>query len=1014
MALIAPGNPEQSAIIRRIFEPDPSRRMPPAYAHKELTETQKQTIRQWVAEGAHYEEHWSYLPLRRPLPPESTTSDALVRNPVDSFIQQRLVREGLPVSPEADPRTLIRRVSLDLTGLPPTPDEVSAFLNDASPDAYWKLVDRLLNSEAFAEKQATHWLDLVRYADTSGFHGDNPIPIWPYRDYVLRAFRDNKPFDQFTREQLAGDLVPGATLEQRVASAYNRLNRTSAEGGLQPKEYLAKYGADRVRTLSAVWMGSTVGCAECHDHKFDPFTARDFYSMKAFFADILETGFVQDRGPEAWGAKIDLPSPEQQRERERLNWRLQETRRALKVESRIHQANDPNWEKTVLDRFEGGELSWRFQRPASARSLNGAELTIYNDEPVETHAYTAGVLHLPGEGMVVAGGPNPDNETYVIDFKPGRGAWTALGIEVAFDERLAGTGFARGSDRLLVTEVEVELSGDSGKTFLRLPLVLATAATGPLPGVPLDTGIATPEHPPMAAIDGDPKTGWGLATFIDYRNLFLALRFGQAVATVADSVVRVTVRHDSDYRRATAGRLRLALSAAHYSWPRPGRSWRQSPSQPAADSDSNSGLSENILKLLRKPKKDRAPADEDALLEYYQWVSPALQPMVVEAAKLEAALNILEAAIPEVVTTKSTSPKTTRILPRGNWMDDSGEIVEPAVPGFLGSLAAQRPRATRLDLANWLVSPGNPLAARAFVNRQWQHLFGTGLSRVLDDLGSQGELPTHPELLDWLAAELIEPSWRAEGARPWDMKHLIRVIVMSHAYRQSSLSNPQQAELDPDNRLLSRQNRLRLDAEAVRDMALAVSGLLKPRFGGPSVRPYQPEGYLTAMYYPRREYSESRGDDLYRRGLYTFWQRTFLHPSLLTFDASTREECAVARVKSNTPLQALILLNDPGFVETARVFAQNILESGGAGLENRIRWGFERAVTREPRGPELDALLDLHRQNLAQFTADSAGASKLLEVGEAPMLPGADRAELAAMTTVARAILNLHETITRN
>jgi hypothetical protein len=425
-------------------------------------------------------------------------------------------------------------------------------------------------------------------------------------------------------------------------------------------------------------------------------------------------------------------------------------------------------------------------------------------------------------------------------------------------------------------------------------------------------------------------------------------------------------------------------------------------------------LSENILKLLRKPKKDRAPADEDALLEYYQWASPALQPLVVEAAKLEAALNLLEAAIPEVVTTKSTNPKTTRILPRGNWMDDSGEVVEPAVPGFLGSLDIEGRRATRLDLANWLVSAGNPLAARAFVNRQWQYFFGTGLSRVLDDLGSQGEWPTNPDLLDWLAAEFIKPSWRAEAARPWDMKHLVRVIVMSHAYRQSSLSNPRQAELDPDNRLLSRQNRLRFDAEAVRDMALAVSGLLNPRFGGPSVRPYQPEGYLTAMYYPRREYSESRGDDLYRRGIYTFWQRTFLHPSLLTFDASTREECAVARVKSNTPLQALILLNDPSFVEAARVFAQNILERGGAGLENRIRWGFERAVSREPSGAELGALLDLHRQNLAQFAADSAAASKLLEVGEAPLLPGANPAELAAMTTVTRAILNLHETITRN
>ncbi|MBL8174387.1 MAG: DUF1549 domain-containing protein, partial [Bryobacterales bacterium] len=434
---IVPGDPAQSAIVDRVFTSNSARLMPPKYAHKELTPTQKNIIRQWVAEGAAYEGHWAYQPVRRPEVPALTA--ATVRNPIDAFVQQRLAREGLKPSPEASKRTLIRRVTFDLTGLPPTPAEVAAFEIDTAPDAYEKLIDRLLDSPRYAEKQATHWLDAVRYADTCGFHGDNPFPIWPYRDYVLNAFRKNKPFDLFTREQIAGDLLPNATQESRIASAYNRLNRTSAEGGIQPKEYLAKYGADRVRTTAAVWLGSTIGCSECHDHKFDPFLSRDFYAMKAFFADIEETGLVPDRGAKAWGTQLFMPSADQKARKLDLESRIEAARKALDEKSASLSARRAAWEQELLARFSAGDLSWKFQRPTSATAKNGAVLKVYNDEPVEMNTYTGASLtaeNKPGDGLIVAQGPNPDREVYSVVLQPGPGNWTALGMEVVQDESL--------------------------------------------------------------------------------------------------------------------------------------------------------------------------------------------------------------------------------------------------------------------------------------------------------------------------------------------------------------------------------------------------------------------------------------------------------------------------------------------------------------------------------------------------------------------------------------------------
>jgi hypothetical protein len=943
---IVPGDPDHSAIVQRIFAAAPAQRMPPQYAHKDLTGRQKETIRRWVAEGAVYQGHWAYMPVTRPSSPAGT-------DPIDFFIQANLTQAGLSAAPEADPRTLIRRVTLDLTGLLPAPAEVRSFEKDHSQRAYERLVDKLLDSPRYAEQQAMYWLDAVRYADTCGFHGDNIFPAWPYRDYVLNSFRGNKPFDQFTREQIAGDLIPNATLQQKIASAYNRLNRTSAEGGLQPEEYLAKYGADRVRTISIAWLGSTMGCAECHDHKFDPFLTKDFYAMKAFFADVEETGLMPDRGDKAWGTQLELPAAAQKQQRDALDRKIVLAKQALEAKL---TPPAPDREGALYAKWQAGELAWKFQRPEAARTLNGAKLTIYNDEPVSGLVYTGSELvpeTRPGHGLIVASGPNPDNETYIVTLHPGAGTWTALGLDIETDDSLPGNGIARGADRFVLTGAEVSIADK------RIPISLATGDKSTQNGMPA-----------MAVLDNNPDTGWGVALG-ESSAPFLALRFAAKLVTTPDTRIVVTLRQDSQqYRRATIGRFRLALSSAEYSWPGEGNAGARNKYKEGGEFAWASGLPMPVIKALKpasSPKKDEdkkeAEANRKALAEYFDWSRPEVTQLRANLESLEAQRNLLQAEIPRVVTTVAAAPRETRILPRGNWMDKSGAVVEPAIPEMFGKLETGGKRATRLDLANWIVSAKNPLTARAFVNRTWREFFGTGISKTLDDLGSQGEWPVNPELLDWLASEFMHPEWNAAGTHDWDVKHLIRAIVLSKTYRQSATESSLAAAKDPENRLLSHQSRFRAGAENIHDIALEVSGLLNDSFGGPSVRPYQPDGYIATLNFPKREYSASRGEDLYRRGVYTLWRRTFLHPSLLNFDAPTREECTVNRSASNTPLQALDLLNDPIFVEAARVFAEHAIPQ-----RDQIEWIFEQALDREPTIEERRLLATLYTHNLQRFT----------------------------------------------
>lgn len=773
-ALVA-GDLEQSMLIERIFADSADEQMPPPDANKKLSERQKEILKRWVQQGAEYQRHWSYEPpVKAPISAE--------QNGVDHLVRSRLAEIGLQPSAEADRRTLIRRLHFDLIGLPPTPEEVRAFLTDESPDAYEQLVERLLDSPHYGERMAIPWLDVVRFADTIGYHSDTPRNVWPYRDWVIRSFNDNKPFDQFTIEQVAGDLLPEASLESRVGSAFNRLLLTTEEGGAQAKDYEARMLTDRVRAIGAVWLGQTTGCAQCHDHKFDPFTTREFYSLGAFFADIQEP--IIGRREEG----MAVPSEDEEQQLAKLDAALADAKQKFEA---------------VLPQLDAAQQEW---------------------------------------------------ETEVVE-----------------------------------------------------------------------SGVTLPE-----------------------------------------------LDEGSD---ASAADKQLAQQAAE---------------------------------ALKKESHARSSSERNAIQNYFRTKATELFPAEREGfAKAEQERKAFYDALPKcLVSVSSPNKRTVRILPRGNWMDESGEVVQPALPHYLPQLDVEGRELTRLDLAQWLVSRDNPLTARTVMNRLWKQFFGTGLSKVLDDLGAQGEPPANGPLLDWLACEFMDSGW--------DTKHMVRTIVTSHTYRQVSTPTPELLAADPYNREYVRQSAFRVNAELVRDTALAVSGLLVPKIGGPSVKPYQPEGYWENLNFPVRQYVHDQGDDQYRRGLYTWWQRSFLHPSMRAFDAPTREECAAERTRSNIPQQALVLLNDPTYVEAARVFAAQILTQCEGGLEERIAWAWQRALQRDPRDEEMQTMQELLPQHLARYQEHAEAAAALLNSGIAPVPESLDPAELAAWTHVARVLLNLHETITRS
>ncbi len=929
---IVPGNADASELVRRIFSDDPELRMPPPEHHKDLSPEEQDVLRRWIAEGAQYEPHWAYASIERREPPVFVAAQSA--NVIDRFIVARLAEEGIEPVAEADPITLIRRLSFDLTGMPPTLDEVETFTRDASSDAYEKLVSRLLNSPRYGERMAIYWLDLVRYADTVGYHGDQNVSQSPYRDYVIDAFNSNMPYDQFVREQLAGDLLAGATLKQQVASGYNRLNQTTEEGGSQAKEYLAIYFADRVRNVSQVFMGATLGCAQCHDHKYDPYTTRDFYALGAFFADLDERGVygARERPP-----MIRVPSSELQQELTAIDEQIT----ALKSKVPL-----------LRDELIAQQTHWESDALANIDDVNES-VSIWVDDEQKTGGSSDGVWEfITSEQGPVHSGTMSRRQT------------------------------SDGLVQHLFQNAKVTVKVDRQTRFYAW--------------VHLD-----PKNPPRSIMlqfnDGswDHRAIWGSED----------IEYGRKPESWAGYNRRGELPANNEWVRLEVPAADVGLAVGKEvsgmaftqfggltHWDRAG--WIVTDRIP-----------DDVAEALRLASEKRTDAQSKVLQDYYiARAEPMidLQEQIDEQAKHHVAT---EEIAPLTVVSKSTKPREIRVLPRGNWMDDSGDIVEPAIPSFLGKLEIGDERATRLDLANWLCQVDNPLTSRTMVNRLWSLLFGRGICASVDDFGGQGTFPSYPDLLETLAVEFVDSGW--------DIKHLLHEIVISDAYRRSSKPTAYLVEHDPYNDLFARQGRFRIAAEMVRDSALATSGLLVERVGGESVRPYQPEGYYDQLNFPRRTYVADQGDNQFRRGVYSHWQRTFLHPMLKAFDAPSREECTASRSRSNTPLQSLVLLNDPTFVEAARVFASRIMREGGPATDSRIDWAYRTTVSRKPETEVIDELRRVYDAHLEHYRSDLDDAKLLTATGTAPFENDLDVAVLAAWTSVARVILNLQETITR-
>jgi len=993
---IVPGKPEASELWKRITTKDPDDVMPPPDTHKQLKPAEIERLRRWISEGATYQPHWAYVPVRRPSVP--AVGDATrPANPVDNFVLAGLKERGLEPSPPADRRTLLRRLALDLVGLPPAPQELAAFEQDRGTNAYAAQIDRLLASPHFGERMAVPWLDVARFADTVGYHGDQNHNVFPYRDYVIDAFNRNKPFDQFTIEQLAGDLLPNPTTEQLVATGFNRLNMVTREGGAQPKEYLAKYMADRVRAVGTVWLGSTLGCTECHDHKFDPFTARDFYSMGAFFADVKQWGVYNDYSyspnPELKGFSNEHPFPPEiavespflvrraLRLRQEMGRTVEEAGVRLAA-SRDEQAAYRAWRTTAKRFLIQHPNGWQPARLLAADAMPAAtpKPAVVSEPPlVSTAENTAPQESSPKGRKSTKSAESPASLSRRI--APPVGWLAALRMDLApvVKPKEPGVKWSRKALR---------------RVFVSAVLISAGKET------PLDFHFADALRKEPSYRNGEKMLGivpgWDVPK----------LEAGEVASSVWELAEPVRIA-DGDVVRVTAQGEEVA-SARLFTSPFAAFGSGLAPS-PIADSakgmPARTPLAAYLRRAVAAPTGSHRRGLEEVYLLSTGWAKDEARRLREWARDVT---RIGDGRAPSLFTT-AIRPYTVRVLPRGNWQDENGEVVSPSVPRFLsatisGTAGADR-RLTRLDLARWITARGNPLTARVLVNRVWRHLFGTGLSAGLDDLGAQGEPPSHPELLDWLAAELMESNW--------DVKRLIRLIVMSNTYRQDSTLRPGLSEIDPGNRLLARQSQRRLDAEFVRDNALAVAGLLNLEVGGPSAFPYQPIGYYENLQFPTRDWSPDRDERQYRRGLYVHWQRTFLHPMLANFDAPSREECAADRPPSNTPQQALALLNDATFVEAARVFAARMLEDRILDDDARLGRLFERALGRAPRRDEASSLLRLLGNHREHFAAHTDDARRLTAVGFARPAGGLEAAEHAAWTSVARVVLNMYESITR-
>ncbi len=952
---IVPGDLAKSDAVVRIESHDAEEQMPPPKSDKKLKPEQIALIKKWIAQGAKYEPHWSLIAPLRPAVPKLGDGNA-----IDGFIGARLAKDGLKPSPEASRETLIRRVTFDLTGLPPTPAEVDAFAADQSPEAYGRLVDRLLASPRFGEKMAVHWLDLARYADTHGYHLDAGREMWKWREWVIEAFNKNLPYDQFILWQLAGDLLPEATVEQKMATGFCRNNMINFEGGAIAEEYLTNYIFDRVNTFGTAFLGLTVNCTQCHDHKFDPLTQKEYYQLYAYFNAVPENGLDGSKGNAA--PLLEVPTPVQQTQIEALRKKIAETEPQLAELTKRAEAEQAVWEKTLAVETP---RDWVVLTPTVAKSLNGSKLAVQPDQ------------------SVLASGPIVDMDHYEITVRTQRTGLTALRLEALTDPSLTGGGPGRAPNgNFVLSEVTLEVQSVADpKQTEKVRFVAADADFSQA-----DFGIAR-------AIDGNSQTGWAVEGNVRHEPRTAWFVAEKPFGFPGGTELHVGLDFGTHYAAHSIGRVRLAVTT-----------------EPSAAAIGK--VPPAIVALLAVPAEKRDAKQREALQKHYREnVSTLLKTPTAQLEVLRTGLKTVQQQVPSVmVMQQMEKPRATHILVRGQY-NQPGELVEPGTPASLPPLPAGAPP-TRLGLARWLIEPQHPLTARVAVNRFWKNFMGTGIVKTASDFGAQGEWPSHPELLDWLAVEFRESGW--------DVKHLARLIVTSAAYRQSARVTPEMKERDPYNRLYARGPRFRLSAEEIRDAALAMSGLLSPKIGGPSASPYQPAGLWQELSsrqdsgnWTAQVFVQSHGADLYRRSMYTFWKRTCPPPQMQTFDAPDRETCTVNRERTNTPLQALVLLNDPTYVEAARILAERMMTQGGATPAERIRFAFRLATARPPTERETAVLTELFQKQKTRYTASRDEALKLLSNGETKRNAALDPAELAAWTNVASTVLNLDETVTK-
>lgn len=960
---IVAGSSAASAVIQRVSTKDPDDVMPPK--GEPLTERQISMLKAWIDQGANWPEekaHWAFIKPNRPAAPAPAGND-WARNDIDRFILERLAQEKLSPSPEADRVTLIRRLCFDLTGLPPTIEEVDAFVHDTSRDAYEKLVERLLASPHCGENLARGWLDLARYADSNGYQVDLTRSMWPYREWVIRAFNQNMPFDQFTIEQLAGDLLPNPTLEQKIATGFNRNTKTNDEGGGDDEEYRTKAVKDRVATTATTWLGLTMACAECHTHKYDPISHEEYYRFYSFFNSTADRG----NGNEP---SLTVSAPPAQ---EKLQY-LQNRKAQLKEQLAGLEARLPAAQKTWERKQAGKRNVWQPLEIASALSTGGATFT-----------------NLP-DGSQLATGLNSMYDTYQIEAQTSLRRITAILLEVLPHPSLPsnGPGRWRQTGNFILDELAMTATteADSGAAPQAVFFSKATADW--------EQQYYRAEH----AVDRNPKTGWAIGPKFGERHFLIAeLKEPLDLKAGAKLGFRFDSYHGNNH---TIGRLKLSVTSEKdlsALWP----------------------MSSDVTDALAVSPQRRTPEQRELLAAHYRSSSPEIRSVEREIFQLEQReQEVTRRKHSTLVMKERDEPRPNYVHVRGNFLE-KGSPVTPGVPEFLPPLPGDQPT-NRLALARWLVSPENPLTARVTVNRLWERVFGTGLVKTSEDFGKQGEAPSHPELLDWLACEFMSPNVASPDSRiapqAWDVKHILRLIVTSATYRQSAAADAERLEKDPYNRLLARGPRFRLDPETIRDQALAVSGLLNPEIGGPSVYPEQVANLWKELGFLRPEigmdeWPTSVGPDLYRRGLYTFWRRVCTYPTFATFDAPSRDVCTSRRPRTNTPLQALAALNDPVFLEAARVLGQRVMEQGGSELNQQIEFAFRLCVARPPTKAERERLASLYRQQLKSFERDAKSAEALVRQGFAERPTHLDVRKLAAWMMLGNVLLNLDETLTK-